>query len=517
MPAGLGFNHPAPGIFLPSSEADRDAGLWFNATVLADGPVSYWRFNEPSGTVATDSVGTNHGTYVGSPTLGVAGGLPGDPDLAVQLTAASGQYVTVPDSASLAFGDGPMTFEMIYAWDGNASNQFLFCKGTQHPSAFVNSAGQVSFRGFAYNSDVSSGTVALQVGVKQHLVFTKNIGATWKIYIDGVDVTVVVDPSFPTAISTSNPLLIGTDGTTSIGGVLDEFVVYAKVLTARQVANHTASRVRLAPAAPGGAALAGQLDAIASVATATLTTAIQMVGAAVPAVANLPTAVLTTAIKLVGGTIAAISDLPTAALTTGTASLAGVVTAVSSLSTSALTTGINLVGATIPAVSNLPTAALTTAINLVGGTVVAVANLPTAVLTTAIKLVGATVPAVSNLATSTLTTATKLVGATVPAVSNLPTAALTTAIRLAGVVTAVSNLPGSTLATSILLAGQSAAFAALTASLSVGNALAGVVAGVSSLAGSLTTFGVDVPFDALNPQIRMSRRYPWLQRGIPRR
>jgi hypothetical protein len=41
----------------------------YSDKVLAKNPVAYWRLNEPSGTVAVDKVGGNHGTYLNTPSL----------------------------------------------------------------------------------------------------------------------------------------------------------------------------------------------------------------------------------------------------------------------------------------------------------------------------------------------------------------------------------------------------------------------------------------------------------------
>ena len=72
----------------------------YRAAVLATNPVSYWRLGEASGTVAVDEMGLNDGTYIGAPTLGVAGLLAGDSDTAVTLNGTT-QWVRVPLSASL--------------------------------------------------------------------------------------------------------------------------------------------------------------------------------------------------------------------------------------------------------------------------------------------------------------------------------------------------------------------------------------------------------------------------------
>jgi bacillolysin len=62
--------------------------------VLQDNPALYWRLGEASGTNANDETANNRdGTYVGSPTLGVAGALAGDSDTAVDLNGSS-QYIT---------------------------------------------------------------------------------------------------------------------------------------------------------------------------------------------------------------------------------------------------------------------------------------------------------------------------------------------------------------------------------------------------------------------------------------
>ena len=50
--------------------------LNYPATVLADGPLAYWRLNETNGTVAYDATGVFNGTYASGATLGVAGPRP---------------------------------------------------------------------------------------------------------------------------------------------------------------------------------------------------------------------------------------------------------------------------------------------------------------------------------------------------------------------------------------------------------------------------------------------------------
>jgi hypothetical protein len=48
----------------------------YSGTVTDAGPEGYWRLGEASGTTAADASGNGHaGSYVGSPTLGLAGGV----------------------------------------------------------------------------------------------------------------------------------------------------------------------------------------------------------------------------------------------------------------------------------------------------------------------------------------------------------------------------------------------------------------------------------------------------------
>ena len=68
-------------------------------------PLAYWRLNESTGTILYDRLGGYNGTYLNTPTLGVAGPLTGDPTTAVTFTAASSEAGEIPDTAPLHPGD----------------------------------------------------------------------------------------------------------------------------------------------------------------------------------------------------------------------------------------------------------------------------------------------------------------------------------------------------------------------------------------------------------------------------
>jgi hypothetical protein len=86
----------------------RDAS--YAQTVLSDGPVSYWRMEETSGTAAADVKGANAGTYTGGPTLG-KDGLVHDGGKAPRFVSGT-NWVSVPSSASL----GPTAAISVEAW-----------------------------------------------------------------------------------------------------------------------------------------------------------------------------------------------------------------------------------------------------------------------------------------------------------------------------------------------------------------------------------------------------------------
>jgi hypothetical protein len=92
--------------------------------VLATSPSGYWVLGEPSGTNANDEAGTQDGTYVNTPTLGVSG-INGDATGAT-FVAASSQHVTVAHHANWDFGTGD--YSLMFAMDiatWPAASQFV--------------------------------------------------------------------------------------------------------------------------------------------------------------------------------------------------------------------------------------------------------------------------------------------------------------------------------------------------------------------------------------------------------
>lgn len=210
----------------------------YRTAVTADSPAGWWRLEETSGTSAADSSGANTGTYVNSPTLGVAGLISEAATYAVTLNG-SNQRVTVPDHASLDLTD---TFT-LECWIRRGStlgtNQVLIDKDTGAYQIRFNTSNQLEM----WRSNVAvivASTVTITDTAAHHLMATKT-GATVKLYIDGVDRTGAVTNS--TCVNNGSQLAIGStsSGAQYFHGTLDEVAVYPTALSAvRALAHYTA-------------------------------------------------------------------------------------------------------------------------------------------------------------------------------------------------------------------------------------------------------------------------------------
>ncbi len=87
-------------------------GATFNEAVASIGPYAWWQLGEASGTIAYDQEKLNNGAYVGPPTLGVTGLVPGSGNTAVTFSGggtkswAEGYWSTSPNLTTLINGQG---------------------------------------------------------------------------------------------------------------------------------------------------------------------------------------------------------------------------------------------------------------------------------------------------------------------------------------------------------------------------------------------------------------------------
>lgn len=230
----------APSIF---SAAGQLSGVPNTARVLDRGHplaremVGWWPMQENAGTVIRD-IGPygNHGAFVGSTNTWAAGNL----GVAVNLTGASGGYISVPSSASLQVSNA-MT-ACIWAKRTSASvNGALFHKGTLGASygdwCLAYDGTYVTYPDFriAYPASgliVGSGTRS--VNTWTHIVATVD-KVNAKLYVDGA---LVDSKPYTTAIAqTATPLNIGVyyDVPYAHAGPLAHARLYSRALSLAEI------------------------------------------------------------------------------------------------------------------------------------------------------------------------------------------------------------------------------------------------------------------------------------------
>ena len=213
--------------------------LWreLNEPEPPSGMVSYWRFDEGNGTTAYDSVGTNDGALINSPTWTI--GKVGD---ALSFDGVN-DYVKVPHTASLDFVN-QITME---AWI-KPNSYSVYSKIMQREGGNTYSLsipnGQLWFyliAGFG-----SSGTIynlvsdySIPTGVWSHVVATYD-SSSMKLYVNGV---MIKERSATGLIKTyTGDLTIGNTGfggsNWAFNGLIDETALYSTALTLEQIRQH---------------------------------------------------------------------------------------------------------------------------------------------------------------------------------------------------------------------------------------------------------------------------------------
>jgi len=214
----------------------------YEAVVLADGPIGYWRLGEATGAVALPTAGTVAGTYVGGYTLGAPGALTGDSDTAVSMNGASG---------SVAFGDafdfpGDVPYS-IEVWvrptviDSDyrriVSKETLMTPLARQGYTLILQSGGLGFERWRDGSANATTTSPLLVLVYSHVVGTY-ANNTLSLYVNGVLADssptdlILADIDFPLTLAASSA------GTNAFAGSVDELAIYDKALTSDRVLAH---------------------------------------------------------------------------------------------------------------------------------------------------------------------------------------------------------------------------------------------------------------------------------------
>ena len=195
---------------------------------------AWWKFDETSGTTASDSVGANDGdlhrgaSFVSDGKLNYAVDLDGFDD-----------HVDVIDDDALDFGSTSVSFSY---WV-QITNQGYMARKSDGSSGywFYNKNGQIKFRieSGGTRKTIQGSTSTLGDGEWHHIVgVVDRTSDMMYIYMDKVqeDSTSIAGLG---SLSNSIPLTMGakdTDGNTPMVGALDEVRIYSRALTAAEVA-----------------------------------------------------------------------------------------------------------------------------------------------------------------------------------------------------------------------------------------------------------------------------------------
>jgi RHS repeat-associated protein len=210
----------------------------------ADQFVSYWKFDEGSGTTAVDSVNTNNGMLVNGPiwTTGKLGG-------ALNFDGVD-DYVEVADNDGLDFGASiDFTVEAwIYRGSSGIGHMIVDKRDTSSTGYLmgVNSTNKVCIYLEDPNNNLKSITSATIINPGQwyHIAGVFDRDAQGSIYINGVLDNSSDISSVTGSISNTNKLSIGwhAPGITSVwtyfNGLIDEVAIYNKALIPDEVQQH---------------------------------------------------------------------------------------------------------------------------------------------------------------------------------------------------------------------------------------------------------------------------------------
>jgi hypothetical protein len=234
----------------------------YAGAVLGDGPLSYWRLGEASGSVAHDYYGGNDGLFH-SATLGQPGYSAIDSDTAVAFSGGLNSYVGDITSTGVLFsGNTNFTIELwANGTPGQSDESTLIAKGSGASGTLSTEQFSIDVSGGNYrfftrgggNSiyEADAGLGPNGVGPNntwQHIVGVyDDAGHTMHIYVNGVDLG-TGGTRVAGIRAFSNPISIGSkhlgndpnyDG--AFAGLIDEVAIYPYAMSASQVQAHYAA------------------------------------------------------------------------------------------------------------------------------------------------------------------------------------------------------------------------------------------------------------------------------------
>lgn len=221
----------------------RKVSSTYDAVILADNPVSYWRLGELSGTAAIDQKGLQNGTYFNGP--GIVNGVTPDGDKARSFLLA-GRNMQVPDNNAYSPATtGAISVECwIYLTSAPSATANAIVQ--KHGGSgllrewhlYLSSGGLLTHNCPAGELKVSP-IEAISAGAWYHVAFTWRGGLSRYLYINGVGLAGAAAGSTPT--NTVAEIRAGDRIAASdfpLNGYIDELAIYNYELTPAQILAH---------------------------------------------------------------------------------------------------------------------------------------------------------------------------------------------------------------------------------------------------------------------------------------
>ncbi len=221
---------------------DGAARVAYRDTVMADGPVGYWRLGD-TGASAADESSMTPGTFVGSCNRNQPAAIAGDSNLAAQFDGVS-CCITLGNNFGF-LNRAPYTVELWYRPADLSLYESLIAKQTRLGNMpddgymlFNDQGGVYVERSIGAQNTRTMATSVVE-GTTYHFVGTYD-GSELALYKDGaLAVPRVGDTALMPAVAT--PAVIGAASQMDqmfVAGILDEVAIYPRALSEAQVARH---------------------------------------------------------------------------------------------------------------------------------------------------------------------------------------------------------------------------------------------------------------------------------------
>ncbi|MCS6305788.1 MAG: LamG domain-containing protein [Nitrospira sp.] len=247
------------GTSAPSAQQTDEPLTSFAATVLADRPVAYYRFNETQGSpTVRDSSGHNHSGTVSAQGVMLGVSNAGQNDAAAEFEGLDDGRIVVPETQLLS--PTRISIEALISWHGpNPYQQRIVEKSYSGASPSwptyglnVNPDGSVLFELTITTRNEPVGLTSrgkVTIGVPVHLVGAYD-GSTMGLYIDGVlDNSTVVKGDVFMSFGQRSDIGIGNQvgRARPFKGLIDEVAIYDRALSADRIRAHAVAAFPLTP------------------------------------------------------------------------------------------------------------------------------------------------------------------------------------------------------------------------------------------------------------------------------